>query len=71
MPYITSIERLASEQGEQRGLIAGKIQMLQRFLSDVVESSEALLSQSTEELDGKLEALQQRFDAPESPNDRL
>lgn len=49
MPCITSIERLASE----KGLIAGKIQMRQRFLSDVVESSEALLSQSTEELDGK------------------
>ncbi len=59
MPYITSIERLASE----KGLIAGKIQMLQRFLSDVVESSESLLSQSTEELDDKLETLQQRFDA--------
>jgi len=59
MPYITSIERMAIE----KGLLAGKIQMLQRILAEPVESDEALLKQTTEQLARKLDELQQRFEA--------
>ena len=71
MPYITSIERMAIEKGREegreegleKGLLAGKIQMLQRILAEPVESDEALLEQTTEQLARKLGELQQRFEA--------
>lgn len=63
MPYITSIERLAIEKGQEKGLLAGKIQMLQRILGEAVESDETLLELPVEVLSTRLEDLQQRFDA--------
>lgn len=75
MPYITSIERMAiekgreearekgREEGREAGLHAGKIQILQRIFSEPVESDEALLGQTTEQLARKLDGLQQRFEA--------
>jgi hypothetical protein len=66
MPYITSIERMAIAKGREEGLLAGKIQMLQRILAEPVESDEDLLVQSTEQLACKLDELRQRFDAGNS-----
>lgn len=70
MPYITSIERMATEKGIEKGiekgLLAGKIQILQRILSDSVESDEVLLAQTTEHLASKLAELEERFESGES-----
>jgi hypothetical protein len=63
MPYITSIERMAKQEGREEGLLAGKIQMLQRVLAIGVESEESLLQQTVEQLTKKLHDLQQRFEA--------
>ena len=63
MPYITSIERMAIEKGQEKGLLAGRIQMLQRILGESVDADETLLNLSVEELAAKLDELQQRFDA--------
>lgn len=63
MPYITSIERLAKQEGREEGLLAGKVQILQRVLAVTIESEESLLKQSVEQLSEKLHDLQQRFDA--------
>jgi hypothetical protein len=63
MPYITSIERMAKQEGREEGLLAGKIQMLQRVLAISVESEESLLQQTVEQLTEKLHDLQQRFEA--------
>ncbi len=67
MPYITSIERMAKQQGREegleRGLLAGKIQMLQRVLAIAIESEESLLNQPVEQLAEKLHDLQHRFEA--------
>ena len=75
MPYITSIERMAiekgREEGREAGLLAGKIQILQRIFSEPVESDEALLGQTTEQLASKLDDLQQRFETGNSANGPL
>ena len=67
MPYITSIERLAREegleQGLEQGLLAGRIQTLQLVLADEVESNESLVNRSVKELNQKLEELQRRFES--------
>lgn len=63
MPYITSIERMAIAKGHEKGLLAGKIQMLQRILAEPVESDETLLEQTTEQLARKLGEREQRFEA--------
>lgn len=70
MPYITSIERMAIEKGREegveKGVLIGKIQMLQRILSESVENNDELIGQPIELLANKLASLQQRFDAGES-----
>jgi len=67
MPYITSIERMAKQEGREEGLghglLAGKIQMLQRVLATTIDSEESLLHQPVEQLAEKLHILQQKFDA--------
>lgn len=79
MPYITSIERLAKNEGREegreegrvegriegreKGLFVGKIQVLQQLLADPVEGEEVLLSQPLEQLVGKLSDLQQRLES--------
>lgn len=62
MPYVTSIERMAKKEGRQEGILAGKIQMLQRILLHEVESEESLLNQPIASLVQKLNDLQQQFD---------
>lgn len=70
MPYITSIERMAKQEGlvlgREEGALIGQIQLLQRILAETVESEEVLLKQSIQELSSKRDDLQRRFDSRNS-----
>lgn len=54
MPYITSVERLAREEGREEGLehgiLAGKIQVLQQMLNQPPASTQELLKEWLEVL---------------------
>ncbi|MCA9221589.1 MAG: hypothetical protein KDA71_14760, partial [Planctomycetales bacterium] len=76
MPYVTSIERLAREEGVElglkqgreqglergltKGIVAGKIQLLEQLLGESETSQDDLRSQSLEQLQQRLDELQQR-----------
>lgn len=66
VPYITSIERMAKQEGREEGILIGEIRLLQRFLSVAVESEESLLELSKEDLARKRDELQERFDSRQS-----
>ena len=65
MPYITSVERLAREEGleqelhkgRQEGILAGKIQILQQMLNHPAASTSELLTEPLEALEGKIDEL--------------
>jgi flagellar biosynthesis/type III secretory pathway protein FliH len=77
MPYVTSIERRATEQGRkqgrkqgreqgrkqgvQDGLLAGQIQLLQRLLEHPEASLDELLKRPAEKLQVELQLLQAEF----------
>lgn len=81
--YLTSIERLAREEGVkegigqgiatglgqgleiggERGIFAGKIQLLEQMLGDQETASDVLLEQDVEALRQRLEMLQKRMAA--------
>jgi hypothetical protein len=70
VPYITSIERIATKKGFEKGALIGEIRMLQRILSVAVESEETLLNVPNEDLARKRDELQQRFDLWQSEQRR-
>jgi len=65
MPYITSVERLAREEGleqglekgRQEGILAGKIQILQQMLNQPAAATNDLLTEPLEALEGKIDVL--------------
>ncbi|MEZ6111259.1 MAG: hypothetical protein R3C99_09625 [Pirellulaceae bacterium] len=57
MTYVTSFERL----GLEKGLVAGKIQMLQSMLGDSESSENELFEMTREQLERQLRELQQRL----------
>jgi len=69
MPYITSMERLAREEGleqgleqglekaRQEGILAGKIQILQQMLNQPAVATNDLLTEPLEALEGKIDVL--------------
>ena len=73
MPYITSMERLAREEGleqgleqglqkgrqegRQEGILAGKIQILQQMLNQPVAATNDLLAEPLAALEGKIDEL--------------
>ena len=65
MPYITSVERLAREEGREEGLehgiLAGKIQVLQQMLNQPPASTQELLMESLEVLGRKVDTLMQEL----------
>ena len=67
MPYVTSIERRATEQGlEQgleRGLIVGQIQLLQRLLGQRESTREELVSVPLDRLSEQRDQLQSELEA--------
>ncbi len=65
MPYVTSIERRAIEQGREqgleRGLVAGRVQMLQRLLGATESTLPELITQPLESLRALAERLEQEL----------
>lgn len=57
MPYVTSIERLAKEEGREEGILIGQILLLQKQLGAAAISKPALESMSLPELNGLLDQL--------------
>jgi len=69
MPYITSVERLAREEGleqgleqglqkgRQEGILAGKIQILQQMLNQPTTTTNDLLTEPLKALEGKIDLL--------------
>ncbi len=72
MPYITSVERLAREEGleqgleegrqegRQEGILAGKIQILQQMLNQPVVSTGDLLTEPLKVLEAKIDELMEK-----------
>ncbi|MCA9226263.1 MAG: hypothetical protein KDA47_11655 [Planctomycetales bacterium] len=76
MPYVTSIERLAREEGVElglkqgreqglergltKGIVPGNIQLLEQLLAESETSKDDLRSQSLEQLQQRLDELQER-----------
>ncbi|XZE20740.1 hypothetical protein SH449x_000626 [Pirellulaceae bacterium SH449] len=63
MPYVTSIERIAKDEGRSEGKIEGKIQLLQELLGMSVLSDEQLEQMSPQQLQELFVSLRQRVDA--------
>ena len=65
MPYGTSVERLAREegieQGIEQGMVLGKIQLLAQLMGTVVPSLPELQNKSLPELDTLLNGLNRKF----------
>jgi len=59
MPYITSVERLAKEEGMEKGRLIGKIQMIEQLLGHEETSTEILKVKPLEDLQLMLNSLQQ------------
>ena len=59
MPYITSVERLAKEEGMEKGRLLGKIQMIEQLLGHEETSTEILKVKPLEDLQLMLNSLQQ------------
>jgi hypothetical protein len=63
MVYVTSIERLAWEEGRAEGKAQGHIQLLQDLLGIPVSSDAELDQMDAEQLQGLLKELRQSFDS--------
>ncbi len=69
MPYITSVERLAREEGLEQGLeegrhegiLAGKIQILQQMLNRPAASTDDLLTEPLKVLEAKIDELMEEL----------
>jgi hypothetical protein len=65
MPYVTSIERRALqqgiEQGIEQGIVAGQIQLLQRLLARPESATTELLKQPMETLQEEFACLQREL----------
>lgn len=63
MPYVTSIERLAKNEGKAEGKAEGKIQLLQELLGLPVMTDQELEQMSAEQMTELLASLRSRYDA--------
>ena len=61
MPYVTSVERLAREEGKQEGVVLGQIQLLSQLLGADVPSLSKLQDKSLSELETLLNDLNRKF----------
>ena len=61
MPYVTSVERLAREEGKQEGVVLGQIQLLSQLLGADVPSLSKLQDKSLSELETLLNELNRKF----------
>jgi len=78
MPYITSVERIAREEGleqgleqglqkgRQEGILAGKIQILQQMLNQPAASTNDLLTEPLKALEEKIEVLMKELRSRET-----
>ncbi len=57
MPYVTSIERLAKKEGQEKGILIGQILVLQRQLGTHAIAKSDLQLMSFSELNDMLEQL--------------
>ncbi len=64
MPYVTSVERLAKEEGREEGIQIGQILLLQRQLGDAPTSMIEMNHKSRSELAEMLENLLARLGLP-------
>lgn len=67
MPYVTSIERLANEEGQEKGILIGQILVLQRHLGPHAVAKSDLQLMSFSELSDMLEQL---LNKPETFNQK-
>jgi hypothetical protein len=63
MVYVTSIERLAREEGRAEGKAQGQIQLLQDLLGIPMTSDTELDQMDAEQLQALLKELRQSFDS--------
>ena len=61
MPYVTSVERLAREEGKLEGIVLGQIQLLAKLVGNELPSNEVLSEKSLSELQELLAELTLKF----------
>ena len=63
MPYVTSVERLARDEGKLEGIVLGQIQLLAKLVGNELPSNEVLSEKSLSELQELLAELTLKFNS--------